>query len=93
MEYRHNPPTLAELRRMRREMQAARENEVPEKKKKGFFSSIFAAEEKEDNKVEDAQAAEKLASYEHDIILAHLENQNELLLELARRIDRATNAK
>jgi hypothetical protein len=85
MEYRHNPPSLAELRKLRKEVDERRKNSL--EPKKGLFSK---------DRKDKAEAVPsrghideaELNRYEHDMILAHLENQNELLLELVRKIDR-----
>lgn len=80
MEYRHNPPSLPELRRLRKDIDERRQSSLL---KKGFFSKNKHEMEQEDH-LDEA----RLNRYEHDMILAHLENQNELLLELVRKIDR-----
>ncbi|MDP2651345.1 MAG: hypothetical protein Q8O98_02005 [bacterium] len=80
MEYKHNPPSLEELRKLRKKMLSTAESN---KEKKGFFSSKQSNGGGEDRKI-----LEELSRYEADIIIAHLENQNELLLEIMRKLER-----
>jgi len=77
MEYRHRVPTLDELR----------QNRIDTKRKSGKSKSkLFGNGNKEE--LEAVAKLKESLEIENDIIIAHLENQNELLLELVKRIDR-----
>lgn len=76
MEYRHRVPTLEELRQNR--VDSKRKSSKPKSKLFGNGNKELEAIEKLKERVE----------IENDIIIAHLENQNELLLELIKKIDR-----
>jgi hypothetical protein len=86
MQYKHNPPSLSELREMRKQAVSIL-NETKESKK-GLFSRS-AKEEATGEAL--ANLNYELLSHEMDVIVAHLENQNELLLELVRKIDKSLN--
>jgi hypothetical protein len=77
MQYKHNPPTLAEIRQMRREAKILMESN---NEKGGIFSGKGVDE--------DSHVMEELLIHQLDVIVAHLENQNELILQLARKIDK-----
>lgn len=85
MQYKHNPPGLSELRAMRK--QAMELLNEPKKEKKGLFSRGGTKDEAVDTEAL-ANLNYELLSHEMDVIVAHLENQNELLLELVRKIDK-----
>ncbi len=76
MEYRHRVPTLDELRQNR--VDSRRKTNKPKSKLFGNGNKELEAIEKLKERIE----------IENDIILAHLENQNELLLEMIRKIER-----
>jgi hypothetical protein len=88
MQYKHNPPSLAELRQMRKQAEALLNQ--PKEEKKGLFSRNKIKEEVSDPEAL-ANLNYELLSHEMDVIVAHLENQNELLLELVRKIDKNSN--
>jgi hypothetical protein len=80
MEYRHIIPALGEVRQNR---QVLEEENKKSKTKPSLFSGKKDIEiQKIINKLK------KGLELENDIIIAHLENQNELLLELIKKIDR-----
>jgi hypothetical protein len=84
MEYRHTPPTLDELRKFRR--QAARYLEKNSAiKPAGLFGRKNIPSSGELGK---DITHEDLIHYELDVIIAHLENQNEMLLELMKKVDK-----
>ena len=76
MEYRHRVPTLDELRQNR--VDSRRKTNKPKSKLFGNGNKELEAIEKLKERIE----------IENDIILAHLEHQNELLLEMIRKIER-----
>ncbi|MEX0932368.1 MAG: hypothetical protein WDZ61_00540 [Parcubacteria group bacterium] len=89
MEYRHNPPSLEALRKLRKELGQAPAGKPEQKKKKGIFSSsTLPTKEELTEELNTLKDAQDLLLYEQEVILAHLENQNELILELVRKIDR-----
>ncbi|MFZ2048710.1 MAG: hypothetical protein WAV25_00150, partial [Minisyncoccia bacterium] len=74
MEYRHRVPTLDELRQNRKDSE--RKTGKPK-------SRLFTKGNKEE--LEALAKLKERVEIENDIIIAHLENQNELLLEMIRK--------
>lgn len=80
MEYRHIIPALGEVRQNRQVLEE-------ENKKSKTKTSLFGG--KKDIEIQKIiNKLKKGLELENDIIIAHLENQNELLLELIKKIDR-----
>ena len=80
MEYRHIIPALGEVRQNRQVLEE--ENKKSKTKPSLFSGKKYIEIQKIINKLK------KGLELENDIIIAHLENQNELLLELIKKIDR-----